>query len=91
MRSFRAGGSDLENVRALAEEAWRPQRAPDANFHVGDLCWGSRYPEYEQTPWLREDEVGGLLRFVEWSAPVCSSRYRLIPIISAKGWRAPRY
>ena len=85
MRPYCAGGNDLANMLALVRAAWLPERAPDANFHIGDLCWRLRYPEHEQTLWLCEDDIGRLLAFAKWTAVERSLEIQVHPAYADNG------
>ena len=68
IRHYRPDADDLPRMIALIQDAWLPQRRPNALFHVGDLYWRLREPAYEQMLWLWEDDGAELAAFMEWDA-----------------------
>ncbi len=66
-RPYRPFSNDLNSMIALVQASWQPHRSRDTYFHIGDLFWRLREPDYEQELWLWEDEQERLAGFAEWS------------------------
>ena len=62
-RQYRPDSNDLDRMTALIQAAWQVHGRIGTNFHVGDLYWQLRYPDYEQDLWLWEDAAENLAGF----------------------------
>jgi GNAT superfamily N-acetyltransferase len=56
--------ADLAKVTRLIQAAWRDY-GPHTHYHIGDLYWRRRSPDYEETLFLWEDAAGELAAFAE--------------------------